>query len=159
MGQDRSTSVGEARELLGRALLGIVSGDVGAISLFTEDVIVDSPNMHVTCRAELEDQLGDRAGALTNIGLTVGEVEVLESGVVATWFVSGVHTGEVLFNEDELFEASGRRIQFSAQSTVDFRAGRISALRTDYDEIDLYRQVSRDPGPFTPRADPAHGVE
>ncbi len=158
MGQDRSIPIGEAKDVVGRALRGIVTGDVGAISLFADDVAIDSPNMRVRSRAELRDQLGDRVGALTDVELTVTDVEVVESGVVATWTVLGVHTGEVLFNEDELFEASGRHIQFSAQSTFEFRAGLISAVRTDYDDIDLYRQISEGPAPLRPRGGPARGV-
>jgi SnoaL-like domain len=137
MEQDRSVAADEAGELLGLALRAIVAGDRTNLELFTEDVVIDSPNMHITGRAELEDQLGDRAGALTNIELSVDAVEVLGSGVLATWTVSGDHTGEVLFNEDELFEASGRRIHFSARSTAEIRGGLISVVRTDYDDVEL----------------------
>jgi hypothetical protein len=151
-----SMSADDARELLCRAVRAMVSGEVGATSLFTEDVVVDSPNMHVISRVELEDQLSDRTGVLTNIALAFDEVEVLESGLVATWRMSGDHTGEVLFNDDELFEASGRHIHLEATSTAHLRGNLICALRTVYDDLDLYRQVSADPAPLTPPEGPAH---
>jgi ketosteroid isomerase-like protein len=141
MGQDRSMSDEQAHALVERALAAIVSGDVSALELFTDDVVGDSPNMCVHSRSELEFQLIDRQGALSNIELTVESIETVEPGVTATWRMSGDHTGEVLFNEDELFEPSGRRIQVSATTLVQFRDRHICAFRTDYDDRDLYDQV------------------
>ena len=159
MGQDRSISVDEAKDVVGRACgpsWPVTSGR-SRCSPRT------SPSIRRTCGFDRgpssRTSSATGLGALTNVELAVADVEVVESGVVATWSVSGDHTGEVLFNEDELFEASGRRIQFSAQSTFEFRAGLISALRTDYDDMDLYRQISEEQAPLRPPGGPARGVE
>jgi hypothetical protein len=134
----------EARELLSGALRAILAGDAGAIHRFTEDVVGESPNMSVRSRSELEHQLDDRAGALTNIELTIADVEIDGSRVTANWSMSGDHTGAVLFNEDELFEPSGRRIHLSARSVVLLRDGLICGIRNDYDDVDLFKQGKGD---------------
>jgi ketosteroid isomerase-like protein len=157
MEPDRSISADEARDLLGLALRAIVAGDARAGSLFTDDVVIDSPNMHVTSRAELEDQLGDRAGALTDVDLIVEGVGFGVGGVRVNWTASGNHTGAVLVNEDELFEASGRPVRLSASSIVTLRGGLISGLRTDYDDIDLRRQVAAQVD-LRPRGVPGRGA-
>jgi hypothetical protein len=144
MSEVRSISLDQACDVLRHALAGIVSGDVSVLGLFTDDVVGDSPNMRVGSRSELEFQLIDRLGTLSNIEFTIDRIEAVDSGVLATWRMSGDHTGEVLFNEDELFEPSGRRIHLSATTFVQFRAHCICLFRTDYDDRDLYDQI-RDP--------------
>jgi hypothetical protein len=141
VGRDEAISIATARDLLGRALPAIAAGDCGALELFTEDVSGDSPNMCVRSRSELEYQLIDRAGALSNIEFMIDRLDAVEPGVVATWRMSGDHTGEVLFNEDEFFEPSGRRIDLSATTYVQFRGARICAFRTIYDDRDLFDQI------------------
>jgi SnoaL-like polyketide cyclase len=100
-----------------------------------------SSNMWVRSRSELEYQLIDRAGALSDIEFTIDRVEEVEHGVLATWRMSADHTGEVLFNEDEFFEASGHRIELSATTLVEFRDTRICTFRTNYDDGDLFDQM------------------
>jgi hypothetical protein len=143
MSEVRSISLDQACDVLRHALAGIVSGDVSVLGLFTDDVVGDSPNMRVGSRSELEFQLIDRLGTLSNIEFTIDRIEAVDSGVLATWRMSGDHTGEVLFNEDELFEASGLRIRLLATTAVQFRGRRICAFRTDYDDGDLYDQIRR----------------
>ena len=65
------------------ALLAIVAGDRGALDMFTEDVSGDSPNMCVRSRSELEYQLIDRAGALSNIEFAIDRVDPADPGVIA----------------------------------------------------------------------------
>jgi hypothetical protein len=142
--EEAAISDDEARGLLTCVLRAIVAGDAGASHRFTEDVIGESPNMSVRSRSELEYQLDDRAGALTNIELTIVCVEIEGSKVTADWTMSGDHTGAVLFNEDELFEPSGRRIHLSARSIVQLRDGLICAIRNEYDDVELFNQVNGD---------------
>jgi hypothetical protein len=141
---NHSISPDEARPILTRALRAIVVGDDVAIDLFTDDVVGDSPNMCVRSRSELEYQLLDRRGALSGVEFVLERVERGESGLVATWRMSGDHTGEVMFNEDEFFEPTGRRICLSATTVVQFRANRICAFRTSYEDEDLFDQIRRE---------------
>jgi hypothetical protein len=143
VGEDQAITADESRDVVRRALWAIVAGDMGAIELFTEDVVGDSPNTCVRSRSELEFQLIDREGALSNIEFTIGSFESVGAGAFAAWSMSADHTGEVLFNEDELFEASGLRIRLLATTAVQFRGRRICAFRTDYDDGDLYDQIRR----------------
>ena len=142
-------SVDEVHELVRRAVRAIVAGDAGSVDLFTEDVVGDSPNMRVRSRSELECQLLDRAGALTNIELTIDSVEIMGSVVTAVWSMSADHSGEVLFNEDELYEPSGRRVHLSVRSIIQLRGGLICAIRNDYDDEDLFNQVTAEQPPDT----------
>ncbi len=138
---DERVSIDEVRVLLHRALLALAVGDVGASELFADDVRGDSPNMCVRSRTELEYQLDDRAGSLSDVEFTLDRVDRVSTGWLATWRVSGCHTGEVFFNEDEYFAPTGRRIALSATTHLDLRDGRIRAFRTNYDDGDLADQI------------------
>jgi ketosteroid isomerase-like protein len=137
-----AVSFEEATCLVRRALLALATGDVGAIDIFTEDVIGDSPNLRVRSRSELQYQLLDRFGALSNVDFHLDRVETDgPATVVASWRVAGDHTGEVLFNEDVYFAPSGRRIRLSVTTRVVFRQGRIAAFETFYDDQNLFDQI------------------
>jgi predicted ester cyclase len=97
--------------------------------------------MCVSSRTELEYQLSDRAGGLSNVDFTVDRVEELSTGWVATWRVAGDHTGDLLFNEDVYFPPSGRRIVVSATTHLVLEDQRISAFRTSYDDKDVAAQL------------------
>ena len=136
MEDDVAISMAEARNMLSRALSAIVSGDVHME--LTEDVVGESPSMAVRSRSELEfptdrssrsaieHRIRDRAGRRGRSGARF-----------ATWSMSGDHTGELLVNEDEFFEPSGRRIELSATSYVRLRGGQICAFRSVYGHGDL----------------------
>jgi hypothetical protein len=141
MENDYAISVRRALRLLRRALPAIVTGDVGALGLFTDDVSGDAPDLRVRSRAELECQLIDRAGALSRIELAITRLEPWEGGFTATWRLSGIHTGAMLINEDELFEPSGRRIELAAKTCVRFRDRRICAFEMIYEGQDLVDQI------------------
>ena len=104
------------------------------LELFTEDVIGDSPNLYVRSRTELEYQLLDRAGALSNVEFDLDRV-VMDGPdtAVASWRVTGDHTGEVLFNEDIFFPPTGRKIRLSVTTHVEFRQRQIAEFRTSYE--------------------------
>ena len=147
MEEQESISIAEARSVLDRALHAIIRGDVRGIELFTEDVVGESPNMFVISRTELGNQLLDRARAFSNLEFTIDRLERAAPGFVATWHMSADHTGDVLFNEDEFFEATGRRIELSAMTWFQFRARLICAFRTTYDGRDPFDEMRRRPVP------------
>ena len=142
MVEDHETiSIAEARTVLGQALPALLSGDIRAIELFAEDVEGDSPHMCVRSRDELVNQLLDRVGAFSNVEFEIRRVDQVDGGFVASWQLSGIHTGAILLNEDEFFEASGLRIDMSASTNVQFRDRRICAFRTVYDGQDPFEQM------------------
>jgi hypothetical protein len=138
---DHSLSIEEVRDLVHRALFAMVVGDVEASDLFTHDVKGDSPNMYVRSRIALEDQLSDRAGGLSNVEFTLDRVEEAGDGWLATWRVSGEHTGTMLLNEDVFFAPSGHRIALSAETQFLLQGRRIREFQTSYDDEALVAQL------------------
>ena len=139
---EESVSIDEVRDLVQRALFAIVVGDVdGSDDLFTQDVTGDSPYMYVRSRIGLEDQLSDRSGGLTDVDLTVDRVEEMSDGWLATWRVSGDHTGRLMLNEDVYFAPTGHRIDVSATTHLVLKGRRVRAFRTSYDEQDVAAQL------------------
>lgn len=142
-------SLEDATSILRRALFALAVGDVGALELFTDDVSGDGPNMFVRSKTELGYQLLDRAGALSNVEFSLDRVVMNgdPDTAVASWRVNGDHTGEVMFNEDVYFQATGRKIRMRVTTEVVFRHGRIAVFRTSYEGDDLFRQIRGDPPP------------
>ena len=149
MEDHEAISLEDATDLLRRALFALAVGDVGAIDLFTEDVVGEGPNLHVRSRTELGNQLLDRAGALSNVEFDLDRVDAIAPAeVVAAWRVVGDHTGEVMFNDDMFFDPTGRRIRLSVTTRAVFRQRRIAAFETSYEDGDLFDQIQG--GPLSP---------
>jgi hypothetical protein len=142
----RTVSIDEVRSLARHALGAIAVGDSVGSELFTEDVRGDSSDMRVRSRTELEYQLEDRAGGLSNVEFALDRVEQVSTGWRAQWRMSGEHTGDVLFNEELYFAATGRRISLSAVTHFALRSCRIRAFRTTYEGADLVDQLRTDSG-------------
>ena len=140
-------SIEDARSLLCRAIPAAATGDVTAIELFTEDVIGDTEDLHIRSRTDLEHQMIDRSGVLSLVDFRLDALEELADGVIATWRLSGDHTGEVLLDEDELLEPSGRRIDLSARTQVRFRGHRICWFHNDFNGPSLVAQIRAQQSP------------
>jgi SnoaL-like domain len=149
MDDDGAISLEDATCLVRRALLALAVGDVGAIDLFTEDVIGESPIINVRSRSELANQLLDRSGGLSNVEFELDRVEMIAPDtVVASIRVAGDFTGEVLFNDDLLFGPTGQRIHVVATSRMVIRQRRIAKFQTFYDDenvLDQFRGAPRRP--------------
>jgi hypothetical protein len=90
MDDDGAFSIADATSILGRALLALAIGDVDELGLFTEDVTGEGPTLTVRSRVDLEYQLLDRAGALSNVAFSLERVDgVGPVEVVASWHVAG----------------------------------------------------------------------
>ena len=142
MNDESEISIEDARSLLCRAIPAAATGDVTAIELFTEDVIGDAEDLRIRSRTDLEHQLIDRSGVLSRVDFCLDDLEELADGVIATWRLSGDHTGEVLLDEDELLEPSGRRIVLSAKTQVRFRGHRVCWFHSVFDGPSLVAQIS-----------------
>ena len=93
------------------------------------------------------NQLVDRVGAFSNVRFELSRVGRDDRGFVAIWRMSAEHTGAVLLNEDEFFEASGLPVELSATTHVEFRDRCICTFRTAYQGPDPFEQMRRRPGP------------
>lgn len=142
MEKEEPISLADATCVLRRALFALAVGEVGALELFTEDVVGDSPYLTVRSRTELEYQLLDRAGAFSNVEFDLDRVLMsAPDSAVASWCLAGVHTGAVLFNEDVYFAPTGRAIRVSMTTRVRFRHRRIAEFRTSFEDGDLFDQL------------------
>jgi len=83
---------------------------------------------------------------LSNVGFDLDHV-VMDGPdtAVASWRVTGDHTGEVMFNEDIYFPPTGRKIRLAVTTNVEFRQRQIAAFRTSYDGGDLFDQIRGGP--------------
>jgi hypothetical protein len=138
---DDPVSSDEVRDLVHRALLAMVVGAVEESHLFTHDVTGYSPYISVRSRIDLEDQLSDRTGGLSNVDLLVDRVDEVSGGWVATWRVCGDHTGSLLLNEDLYFAPTGRRIDVSATTHLVLQGRRLRTFQTSYDDQDVAAQL------------------
>ena len=142
MDDEEAIPLAEVTCILGRALMAFATGDVEAMELFTDDVIGDGPNLHVRSQSELQNQLLDRAGALSNVAFSLDQVDVVgPKTFVASWRVAGDHTGPLMLNEDLLFEPSGRRIDLSVTTRVVVRGRRIAEFQAAYVDGDPVEQI------------------
>lgn len=142
MDDDDAISLADATAVLRDALFALATGELTAIESFTHDVIGEAPDLCVRSRKDLEFQLLDRAGALSNVEFVldrvVGEARDV---VVASWCVAADHTGEMLVNEDFLLAPTGRRVRLTARTRVEFREGRIARFRTAYVDDHLFDKI------------------
>jgi SnoaL-like domain len=136
--------VADALVVLRRALPGLLSGDLAVLELFTDDVTARSPTTAIRSRTQLEHQVLDRQGALSRTDFAVDDVAEEPGGLVVSWRMSADHSGDLLFDEDELFEPSGVRVTLSGTTRVRFRGGRICWFETTYDDRDLFDQLRGD---------------
>ncbi len=152
MDEEAPISLADASTVLRGALFALAFGDVGALELFTDDVCGDSPNLFVRSKTELGYQLLDRAGALSNVEFDLDPV-VMDGPdtFLASWRVTGDHTGDALLNEDVYFQPTGKKIRLSVSTRVEFRQRRIAAFRTSYADGDLFSQIRGDAPPAVER--------
>ena len=137
--QEQADAVGR---VVSAALRAVITGEDDVLEqVFTEDVSGQSPNMYVLDRDELAHQLADRRGALTDVVITVDEISGPGPELVVRWSFAGTHSGTALFNEDEFFEPTGRRLHLDVVSDLVLREGRICAFRNRYDDADLAGQA------------------
>jgi hypothetical protein len=119
-------------------LLGIRADDPGL--LFTDDVVVWSPNLLATSLDELRDAATDRNDALGNLAVAITGVDVVDNKAFAEWVVSADHIGPLVLNDIRV-EATGRRIELGGASVAEFDGTRIAALRTYFDAAAVLEQM------------------
>ncbi|MGH9092241.1 MAG: nuclear transport factor 2 family protein [Acidimicrobiales bacterium] len=129
---------GVVRQVL---LAGLTGRATGLAGLFTEDVVGWTPNLTVSCLAEIESSFGARDEVLTNVDLDVRSMDAIGDKVIAEWQVAADHTGALAVDDDRVVEATGRRVLLAGVMVAEFRGDRIAVFRTYFDELALLEQI------------------
>jgi hypothetical protein len=135
------TTSAEAAALLVLALEAAVKGDPITIEeVFTEDVVGWSPNLSVTSRAELEQELSHRDGALDDVEIDVSIYELGPDHAAAEWVVSARHVGPLEL-DDLVVPPSGGGLVLAGATFAELRDGKICAFRHYFDDAALLEQM------------------
>jgi predicted ester cyclase len=125
-----------------RALEAAVTGDPDIVrQVFTPDVVGWSPNVAISSRADLEEEVRDRDDVLTNVEVMVDAFDMVADKAIAEWRIAGDHTGPLLIGDDVLVEPSGRRVQFAGATFAELRGDHICAFRSYFDDAALLEQL------------------
>ena len=124
-----------------QALEMAVTGEGDLEAIYTEDVVGWSPNLSVSSRAELAEELSDRHDALSNIVISFDAVYIIGDHAIAEWRVGADHTGALVVDGEEAIPASGRRIVLAGATFAEFRGDQICAFRNYFDDAALLEQL------------------
>ncbi len=119
----------------------VVGDPITVEEIFTEDVVAWSPILSAGSRDELALAYAERDNSLSNIEFAVDALDVIGDKVIAEWRLAADHTGPIVFDEDVVVEATGRRIILAGASFAEFRGEQISAMRTYFDDAALIEQL------------------
>ncbi|HZR13636.1 MAG TPA: ester cyclase [Acidimicrobiia bacterium] len=123
---------------LRRALEVSIVGDATLLpTLYTDDVHGWSPALLVSSRAELADELQTRAGAFTDVVMSIAPVDITDGKGYAEWAFAATHTGPFVIDDDDVIHPTGRRVTLRGMTVAEFDGARIKAFRQYWDEIAL----------------------
>jgi hypothetical protein len=125
-----------------RLIVGAATGDVATVrDLVTDDVTAWSPNLFAVSRDELLDAIADRDGALTNVDVTIYDVDMVGSKAVAEWRAEADFTGPLDLGDGVRIEPTGRRCRLAGATFAEFDGERVSAFRQYFDDAALLEQL------------------
>ncbi len=115
-----------------------VAGDAEPLAdLYTDDVKGRTPSISVSSVEELAVELEERAGAFSDIEVTIAPIDVVGDKAYAEWVVSATHSGPFVLDDETTIEATGRRISLQGVTVAEFRGERIKSFRQYWDEVAL----------------------
>jgi steroid delta-isomerase-like uncharacterized protein len=133
----------ERAATLVRALEASVVGDSTVVAdLYTDDVRGWAPAFTVTSAAELAVELEDRGDAFSDIELDVSSFDVADDRACVEWVVTMTHSGPLERADDDVVEATGRRVSMRGVTVAEFDGDKISSFRQYWDEAELLEQLS-----------------
>jgi hypothetical protein len=138
--QRRSSPPCDIEQVVRSVLLVMVTG-VDEPSVFTHDVTDQTPLGEVCGRDDLVARASDWRDGLTSPDLLVEDIAVDGTTAMVRWQLAALHTGDILLNEDLLFERTGRRVTLRVVTEFGFRGELVCSFRHDYDLDDLLRQL------------------
>jgi ketosteroid isomerase-like protein len=112
-----------------------VAGDAELLAdLYTDDIQGWTPSISVSSLAELAVELEERAGAFTDIEVTIAPIDVVGDRAYAEWIVSATHSGPFVLDDEITIDATGRRVSLQGMTVAEFRGERIKSFRQYWDE-------------------------
>ena len=130
------------KDVLSRALEAELVGtsvDLGAI--FTDDVVGWSPYATVYGLKDVADLAAVRDTTFSNVVILYRGLDEVGNKAYAEWVIEADHTGPLVLEEDEVLDATGRRVKLAGVTVADFRDGKIRSFRTYFDDISLIAQI------------------
>ena len=129
-------------EVLRRALEACVRGEAGALpELFTADVSGWGPHMLVGSLAQLQETVGAREEALSQVGIEIGSLDVFGNKGFVEYRLEAVFSGPFVLDEETVIEPTGDRIELGAALVAEFEGDKISAFRNYFDDAALLEQL------------------
>ena len=129
------------KDVLSRALdAELVGTSVDLGTLFTDDVVGWSPYATVAGLKEVADLAAVRDTTFSNVVILYRGLDEVGNRAYAEWVIEADHTGPLVIGEDEVLDATGRRVKCPA-SPCRFRDGKIRSFRTYFDDISLIAQM------------------
>jgi ketosteroid isomerase-like protein len=138
-----TTTTAEQRAATVRLALELsLVGDAELLcELYTEDVRGWSPAITVSSRAELAVELEERAGAFTEVEVTLRPIDIVGDRAYAEWIVSALHSGPFVIDDDTVLDATGRSVSLRGITIAEFRGSRIKAFRQYWDEAAFFQSL------------------
>ena len=130
------------KDVLSQALEAELTGaPVDPGTLFTDDVVGWSPYATVSGLKDVADLAALREITFSNVVILYRGLDEVGNKAYAEWVIEGDHTGPLVLGEDEVLEATGRRVKLAGVTVADFRDGKIRSFRTYFDDISLIAQM------------------
>ena len=132
----------ERATILARAIEASIEGNSDVIAeLYTQNVRGRTPALTITSAAELAVEFEDRDEALSDIVLDLTTLDVGADRACIEWVATATHSGPLLYDDETLLEATGRRITLRGVTVADFDGDRICEFRQYWDEVALLEQL------------------
>ena len=131
--------------MLRRAIETCIQPDDDAIAklgeLFDDDVTVWSPNLFAVGLADLAENLAFRENTFSDVDIQIDALDVFANKGFAEFRVTATFTGPFVIGKETVIEPNGHELLLGAAAIADFEAGKIKALRADFDDATLLEQM------------------
>ena len=131
--------------IMRRAIETCIQPDDDAIAklseLFHGDVTVWSPNLLAVGLADLAENLAFREMAFSDVDIQIDALDVFANKGFAEFRVTATFTGPFVIGKETVIEPNGHELLLGAAAIADFEAGKIKALRADFDDATLLEQM------------------
>ncbi len=130
------------KDMLSRALEAeLVGPSVDPGTLFTEDVVGWSPYATVSGLNDVAALADLRETAFSNVVILYRGLDEVGNKAYAEWVIEADHTGPLVLSDDQVLDATGRRVKLPGVTVADFRDGKIRSFRTYFDDLSLIDQM------------------
>ena len=124
------------------ALDAVLRGDASRFAdVFSDDVVVASPQYVVAGLASVQRALGSPEESLADIELLVTGLDAFDERVIGEWCLEARFTRPIVWDDSLLLEPTGGEVRMLGASFAEFRGNRIRAFRHYFDDSALLAGV------------------